>query len=211
MIHRSRCTRNASANCVIAWSGLAPRRSPFTLRTRSRRCASWDCCQPGEPAKERTKQSWVTGAPRAVGSGKKTRRLRRPAFHRREGLRAVRLRQWASVDHPAAAVPADLSEPETALAGDEARPPAPRSRGSCDRPAEQEHDRAAPATGRTILVAVLWRSAAPGRQRFRDSFISRAPPGGASSTAHRSVSSCASRISSEWRDCLRAVVWVALI
>ena len=41
------------------------------------------------------------GAPRAACSGKKTRRLRRPAFHRREGLRAVRLRRWSSVYHAA--------------------------------------------------------------------------------------------------------------
>lgn len=39
------------------------------------------------------------GAPRAACWGKKTRRLRRPSFHRREGLRAVRLRLPAMGKH----------------------------------------------------------------------------------------------------------------
>ena len=52
MIQRSAITKSASVSCVIGWRARMRTLSPSTLRTRSRRCASWACCRDGDFARQ---------------------------------------------------------------------------------------------------------------------------------------------------------------
>ena len=68
-MHRSRITRSAKMSCVNGWPARIPTRLPSTPRTRSRRYASWACCHDGEPAKAKTRRSWLTTARASRCSG----------------------------------------------------------------------------------------------------------------------------------------------